>query len=337
MNKTNTQNPAFVPIGIDVSKDTLDVCLLQPTGKPQHKQFANDDTGHTKLLCWVQQLTQEHSPHFCLESTGAYSQAIACFLAQQEQRVSLVNPARTKYAALAQGSGNKTDKADARVIADYCRKHQPPLWHAAKPAVHALLALVRRLHSLQELLLQEQNRLQQPGLLPPIEKSLRETVDFLQKQISTVEEQITAHIATTPSLKEDEALLVSIPGISHKTAQEILACIPDMRQFDSAQAVAAFAGLAPQEYRSGSSVRKRTHLSKQGSPALRKALYWPAIVACRRNPLVKSLYDRLLAKGKAKMVAIGAAMRKLLMIAYGVLKSRTAFTTEPRKQIPGAT
>ncbi len=110
-----------------------------------------------------------------------------------------------------------------------------------------------------------------------------------------------------------------------------------MRQFDSAQAVAAFAGLAPQECRSGSSVRKRTRLSKQGPPALRKALYWPAIVACRCNPLIKTLYERLRAAGKSKMVTIGAAMRKLLMIAYGVLKSRTEFTTEPRKKTPATT
>ncbi len=117
-------------IGIDVSKDTLDVCLLRATGKEKHKQFSNDASGHAKLLRWVQHLAAAEMSHYCLESTGSYSTAVAHFLAEAEQRVSIVNPARIKYAGLAQGVGNKTDKADARLIADYCRKEQPAgaLW-----------------------------------------------------------------------------------------------------------------------------------------------------------------------------------------------------------------
>jgi transposase len=323
--------------GIDVSKDTLDLCLIRTVGKPQHQQFANDAAGHVKLLRWVMQRSAGQLCHFCLESTGAYSQAIALFLAERQQRVSVVNPARTKYAALAQGSGNKTDRTDARVIAEYCRSHHPPLWRMAAPEVQVLRALVRRLHDLQDLSLQEQNRLAQPGLPDAVETSLRQSVAFLQQQIAAVQQQIIQHIDSTPSLKADRDLLVSIPAVSQKTAQEILAALPDVRQFDSAESVAAFAGLAPQEYRSGSSVRKRTRLSKQGPPALRKALYWPAIVACRRNPLVKALYERLRDAGKSKMVAIGAAMRKLLMIAYGVLKNRTTFTIDPQRSPRAAT
>ena len=101
-------------IGLDVSKDTLDVCLLRATGKEKHKQFSNDASGHAKLLRWVQHLVGESGEqgcHFCLESTGSYSTAVAHFLAEANQRVSLVNPARIKYAGLAQGAGNKTDKA----------------------------------------------------------------------------------------------------------------------------------------------------------------------------------------------------------------------------------
>ena len=122
---------ATVWIGIDVSKDRLDVCLLRATGKEKHKDFSNDASGHAKLLRWVQHLVHEEVCHYCLESTGSYSMAVAHFLAEVEQRVSIVNPARIKYAALAQGVGNKTDKADARLIADYCRKEQPALWRAS--------------------------------------------------------------------------------------------------------------------------------------------------------------------------------------------------------------
>lgn len=98
-------------IGIDVSKDKLDVCLLRSNGKEKHKTFSNDGTGHAKLLRWVEHLAGAEVCHFCLESTGSYSMAIAHALAEAEQRVSIVNPARIKYAGLAQGAGNKTDKA----------------------------------------------------------------------------------------------------------------------------------------------------------------------------------------------------------------------------------
>ena len=177
-------------IGIDVSQAKLDVRLLRTTGKAQHKGFGNDAASHAQLLRWVHHLVGQELCHFCLESTGSYSTAGALFLAEAGQRVSLVNPAPIKYAGLAQDVcglgprriGNKTDHAAARLIADYCRKEQPALWQAAAPEVRELVALVRRLHNVQAALVQEQNRMGQPGLSPAVRASLKGSIRFLEKK-----------------------------------------------------------------------------------------------------------------------------------------------------------
>ena len=149
---------------------------------------------------------------------------------------------------------------------------------------------------------------------------------------SRLEDAIEEHVRDHPRLKEDRDLLTSVPGISATTAHWILAELPDVEQFASAQSAAAYAGLAPQEFRSGTSVRKATQLSKRGNAFLRRALYMPALSAIRYNPLIKAFFEQLVERGKSRMVAVGAAMRKLLMIAYGVLKSRRAFSLEPAQQ-----
>ena len=246
----------------------------------------------------------------------------------------MLNPARIKYAALAYGSVNKTDPGDARLLADYCRKENPPLWRMATPEVQRLVALVRHRGVLLEQKGQTQNRLDQPILDQTVQRSLKKILRFLDREIAALEAQINKHIDNTPSLKADQELLTSIPGIGETTAQVILAELPDIKQFSSAQSAAAYAGLNPKEYQSGSSVKRRTRLSKQGNAQLRCALYWPAISAVRFNPVIADLYQRLIDKGKTKMAAIGAAMRKLLMIAYGVLKNRQTFTLKLVKDTP---
>jgi transposase len=317
-------------IGIDVSKGTLDVCLLRENGKRFKKVFANDPVGFAKLLRWITSLlgeTTSEALHFCLEATGTYSQGIATFLSEAGYLVSVVNPFLVKHYAQGAGLRNKTDRVDASTIADYCQKHHPAPWRMSAPEVRLLVALLRRLANLQETLQQETHRLGEPGVLAQVQHSLKQSIGFLQGQIEQLKQQIDRHINQHPSLKEDQELLQSIPGIGQITAWWVLAELPDIKQFPDAKSAAAFAGLSPQEYQSGTSVRKRTRLSKAGSRHLRKALYLPAVTATRHNPFVKDLFDRLVAKGKPKMVAIGAAMRKLLMIAYGVLKSRQKFTT----------
>ena len=312
-------------VGLDVSRDTLDACLLRPNNKSTHKQFDNDANGFAKLLRWVQHAAPEQIAHFCLEATGAYSQAVALFLAEAGQLVSVVNPARIRFFGLAQAQGNKTDKADAALIARFCRQEAPDPWRVAAPEVRELVALIRRLHAVQELAVQEKNRLSVPSQPAAVVESLQSTLAYLEAEIKRLQEQIRAHINGHPDLKRDSQLLQSIPGIGELTSWDLLAELPDVAQFDSAQSVAAYAGLAPREHRSGTSIRKHTRLFKQGNTRLRKAMYFPAVTGITWNPLVKAHYQRMLAAGKPRMVALAACMRKMLMIVYGVLKHQKPF------------
>jgi len=312
-------------VGLDVSKDTLDACLLRTNGKATHKQFPNDAGGFAKLLRWTQHAASEQIIHFCLEATGAYSHAVALFLAEAEQRVSVVNPACIRFFGLAQAQGNKTDKADAALIARFCRQETPEPWRVAAPEVQLLMALMRRLHAVQELLVQEKNRLGVPWQPTVVIESIENSIAYLEAEIKRLQGQIRTHINGNPTLKRDSKLLQSIPGIGELTAWDLLAELPDVSQFDSAQSVAAYAGLAPREHRSGSSVRKHTRLSKQGNTRLRKAMYFPAVTGITWNPLVKAHYERMLKAGKPRMVALAACMRKMLMIVYGVLKHQKPF------------
>ncbi len=276
------------------------------------------------MLAWTHSQAPGATAHFCLEATGSYSTGVALYLAGHEQRVSLVNPARIRFFGLCQRQGNKTDKADAALIALFCQRERPALWRAAAPEVQ-LLSLVRRLHALGELATQEQNRLAAPAQPQDVLASLRRTLAFLHEEIKSVQRLIRAHIKAHDQLARDAKLLQSIPGIGEKTAWDVLAELPDITLFDSAQSVAAYAGLAPREHRSGSSVRKQTRLSKQGNSRLRRAFYFPAVTALTWNPLIKTFYDRLREAGKGKMVALAACMRKMAMIVYGVLKHQKPF------------
>jgi transposase len=162
---SSTVAPA-VHIGLDVSKDvskdSLDVCMLS-ADKRHEKQFANDAGGHRQLVRWAHTLAKAGACHFCIEATGPYSQAVALFLIDKAQKVSVINPARIRFFGLAQNQGNKTDKADARLIAEYCRMQNPPQWRIAEAEVRLLQEMVRRLHALSELATQEKNRIAAPG------------------------------------------------------------------------------------------------------------------------------------------------------------------------------
>lgn len=321
-------------VGLDVSKDTLDVCLLVES-KRHEKQFANDAPGHRQLLRWSQSLAKESLCHFCLEATGPYSQGIALFLMEKEQLVSVINPARIRFFGLAQNQGNKTDKADARIIAQYCQMQSPPPWRVAAPEVRLLQEMVRRLHALSDLAAQEKNRSQAPGQSKAVMASSKRVVTALEKELLRLKREVRAHVKAHEALQRDAKLLQSIPGIGEITSWDILAEMPDVEEFESAQSVAAYAGLAPREQRSGSSVRKQTTISKRGNSRLRKAFYFPAVSAMQWNPIIKAHYERLRKKGKPKMVALAACMRKLLMICYGVLKHQKPFDEKWLSQAQG--
>jgi transposase len=312
-----------VYLGLDVSKVRLDVALLVDD-KPRTAFFDNTPSGFQKLRNWLRKRTAE-PVHACLEATGTYGQDVAQFLTDEGHQVSVVNPARIKAYGQSRLTRNKTDQIDAQLIADFCATQQPPLWTPPPVEYRELQAMVRHLEALKAMRQQEQNRLTSGVTSPTVTDKLHDHITFLDQQIDDLLHQIRDHIDRHPDLRQQRNLLKTIPGIGDITAFTLLAEIRDIRAFDSARQLAAFAGLSPRQYRSGSSVRGKTHLSKTGSAALRKALYMPALVSRRYNPLIIPFADRLAAHGKAPMVIIGAVMRKLLHIVFGVLKSNLPF------------
>jgi transposase len=310
-------------LGIDIAKDKFDVALLQQE-RYHHRTFANRPDGFAQLQAWLTK--HGTSPvQACLEATGTYGEAVAEFLYDAGHTVSLVNPAQIKAYGESELSRNKTDKSDAALIARFCLKQQPRAWIPPTPEGRELRALVRRLESLQEMRQQEANRLASGVGAQVVIDSLQETLAFLDREIQKIEQQIRDHIERHPQLKAQQELLTSIKGIGDKTAAVLMAEYQDFGLYESARAMVAYAGLNPQHHESGKSVRGKPRLSKKGSPRLRKALYWPAIVAMTHNPAVRALCERLRNRGKPSMVIIGAAMRKLLHIVYGVLKSGQPF------------
>jgi transposase len=312
-------------VGIDVSKDALDACLIASEGKTKEARFTNDPEGHAALLAWADRHAKGTSLHFCMEATGPYSEAPATHLADTGRLVSVVNPTRVKYAGLARGRGNKTDRADAKLIAEYAAREHPPAWQPPSPEVRELQALVRRIDDLVEMAAREKGRLSSPALTTSARRSITRTVAFLEKEVAKLRAAADELIATTESLSADRRLLESIPGVGRQTATTILAELPAVDRLPSAESAAAYCGLSPREFQSGTSVRRRTRLSKTGNARLRKALFLPTQTGVRFNPLLKGFFAKLVEAGKPKMQAIGACMRKLVMVCYGVLKNRKPF------------
>jgi transposase len=309
-------------VGIDVSKATLDVVLVRADS--QQTQVSNNKVGWRTLENFLKKRCP-HKAHVCLEATGLYGDGVAAFLHERGYVVSVVNPARIKAYGDSQLKRNKTDRSDAALIADFCRTQQPAPWQPLLPEVKELRALVRYLDDLQAMHQQEANRLQSGEQSGTVVAQLQQHLAFLEGQITHIKQQIDDHFDHHPDLKQQRDLLTSIPGIGNTTAGRLLAELRDLRAFDTASQVAAFVGVTPRQHQSGSSIRRASRISKQGSAALRAALYMPAVVAQRWNPCVRALAQRLEARGHCKMSIIVAAMHKLLHLAFGVLKSGQPF------------
>jgi transposase len=314
------------PLGVDISKLKFDACLIRDAGKLRHKVFPNTSAGFSQLSAWLSKHHVERA-HACLEATGAYSEALATYLHEAGHVVSVVNPAVIKAYAQSHLSRAKTDKADAALIAQFCAERRPPEWRPLPHEVRELQALARRLDSLLEMRQMEANRLE-VAATAAVTESIAGHLAYLDEEIASTGKMIRSHIDNHPGLRDQRDLLLSIPGIGEATAAKLLAEIMDVKLYESARQLAAFAGLAPRLHESGSSVRHKARLSKTGAPRLRKALYFTALVAMRHNPHVRAMGERLKERGKCPMQVIGAAMRKLVHIAYGVLKSGRPFDPE---------
>jgi transposase len=315
------------PLGLDIAKLKFNACLVRQGGKLRHKVFANNPSGFAQLSDWLSRQGVEQV-HACLEATGTYGDSLATYLHERGHMVSVVNPAAIKAYAQSRLSRTKTDRVDAALIAGFCSERRPPEWHPPAPELRELQALVRRLDSLVEMRTMEENRLSSGITVEAVRESVEELIAHLSEQIKRTEALIRTHIDSHPGLRHRRELLDSIPGVGEATAAVLLAEVPDIKEYRSARQVAAFAGLVPRERQSGSSVRGRVRLSKIGNARLRKALYFPAVTALRCSPFFQRWAEGLRQRGKSKMAVIGAAMRKLVHLAYGVLKTGRPFDPE---------
>jgi transposase len=316
------QSRQFI-VGVDVAKAKLDVALKMPAGKWKTKVVANSAAGFAELRAWL----AKHGvaiAHVCMEATGVYWERLAEDLADHGFAVSVVNPAQIKSFGGAMGVRTKTDAVDSKVIAEFCASGNPRLWLAPAKSVRRLRALVGRREALVELRTQETNRLE-VAATDEVRRSIEEVIAHLNQQIAQIERQINKDVDDDPTLREQRALLASIPGIGDTTATMFLAHYGGDLRFDKTRQAVAFAGLDTRQHESGSSVHGKPRLSKQGHSSIRRALYMPALTAMSRTAWGKAFRDRLLAAGKPKKLILGALMRKIVAIAYGVLKSGQPF------------
>lgn len=314
-------------LGIDISKSYFDVTLLKVVLKGKdtktvQKRFDNTAIGFNELKVWLKErgIKQVHA---CMESTGRYGDELALWLHLQKHQVSVVNPAVIHAYAKVQLRRNKTDTLDADLIARYCFSERPQLWTPPAQDILDLQALLKCLADLQTTRQQEANRLESIIPCPQAAAFVQQHIDFLDAQINTLNATLKAHIKTTPVFASQIKLLISIPGIGFLTAMRLIAF--DLLRFHDANAAVAMAGLNPCENRSGSSVHRKSRLSKRGHADIRKALYMPAITAIIHNPFIRDLAARLTKNSMPPLSIIGAAMHKLIRQAFGVLKSNRPF------------
>lgn len=309
-------------LGIDVAKAKLDCSLRLENGKRRDKVVENTPKGFQSLVEWLEK-NEASDAHVCMEATGVYWEAVAEHLAAQGMLVSVVNPAQIKSFGESRMVRTKTDKADARLIADFSHERQPDPWHAPSAAELTLRAMVARLEALINMRTQETNR--QEVARDKLKPGITKHITWLSEEVATLEKEIKHHVDDDPDLKNKYDLLDSIPGLGKRTIPVLLSYYADTERFKSAKQAVAFAGLDPRHHESGSSVRGKTRMSKIGHAFLRKALYMPAVVALHKTAWGKCFRDRLAGSGKPPMVVIGAMMRKLVNVTFGVLRSRKNF------------
>ncbi len=317
-------------LGIDISKAKLDCCLLLTPERKRSKTVFNSTAGFAQLVAWLKHHLPDAAPcdiHAVMEGTGVYHQGAATALHDAGLLVSVANPAQARDFAKAMGLRTKTDAVDSFALAQYGLRVQPSAWRPPAPHARVLQALLARHTAVQEDVQRERNRLEKTlvaGGVDAVRASLEKSLVFLQQQLADIEREINSHIDKHPDLKESSALLQSIPAVGPAVSRQMLECLHS-KAFRSAEQLAAYLGLVPVERQSGTSLLGRARLSKAGPAKVRSVLYMAAIVATRHNPHVKAQYEALLKRGKCKMAALGAAMRKLVHLCFGVWKSRQPY------------
>jgi transposase len=304
-------------VGIDVSKETLDVNCARGQRR-QGKIFTNTPEGWKPVLSWLKAMGSKQA-HICMEATGRHSLGVALALHDAGHIVSIVNPAQIRDFARTKLGRNKTDKIDAALIREYAALFNPQPWKPPSPAMRRLCELQTVRAGILRNRAEWQNRITS-GLGDSTATRLAAmTIEHFTAQLEAIDRAITETIDQDIELRGRRDLLLSVPGVGETLAGLLLAEMPEPGVLQRSGQMVAYAGLNPSHYRSGSSIDRPTRISKIGNATLRSALYMPALSAMRFNPAVAALVARLKSAGrlKPKQIVV-AAMRKLLVLCFGV-------------------
>src|SRR5215216_4438091 len=301
-------------VGIDVSKDRLDVAVL---GERQETQVENSREGIARLVEQMQDLQPEL---IVVEATGGYQRSVVDALFHAGLCVAVVNPARVRQFAKACGLLAKTDKLDAQMLAVFGQRVQPKLYTGKSEAEKQLSALLVRRKQVEEMLKAEQNRLR--TISPSLRGSVERIIALLKEEKKRLEEQIQEFLKEQKAWQEQAQILSSAPGVGMVTTATLLADLPELGKMDRKKTL-ALVGVAPMNYDSG---KKRGYRNtKGGRGEVRSVLYMATLVATRYNPLIRTQYQQLLKRGKLKKVALIACMRKFLTILNAMLRDKQPF------------
>lgn len=306
--------------GIDVSKHSLDVALAE---QPGGKTFDYSPTGLARLTRFL----DEHAPQLvCLEATGGLERPLVEHLQARGFHVAVVNPRQIRDFARACNQLAKTDAIDARLIAQFAQRMQPRVTPPLEEFRRKLLDLTSRRRQVRRMLVQEQNRLA-TAADPDVRRMIRQALRLYQKQRRELDDSIATLIEQHEPLQSRAALIRSVPGIGPATSGVLLAELPELGQLNRRQ-IARLVGVAPTNRDSGTLRGRRT--TGGGRSALRNALFMPTLVATQHNPRIREFYRRLLQRGKTKMVALVAAMRKLLVLLNTIARTQQPWRDSPK-------
>jgi len=300
--------------GIDVSKDHLDLAILPSREK---RQYSNDEGGIDKLIKRLQNLPINL---VVLEPTGGYEAPVAAALAAQAIPVAVVNARQVREYARATGRLAKTDSLDALVMAEFATAIKPKARPLGDEETEEIKALVSRRRQLLEMLTAEKNRLAMARQY--LKPKIITHIEWLKKEIENLDTDLRKRIEGSPVWRVKDNLLQSIPGVGKVLSATLLAELPELGKLNRRQ-IAALVGVAPFNRDSGHMIGKRSVWG--GRASIRTALYMATLVGTRHNPVIKEFYQRLVARGKAKKVALVACMRRLLTIMNAIIKHQTAW------------
>lgn len=305
--------------GVDVSNETLDLYFINKEGFHQHLQISNTVTGFRKMLKEAGTQT-----HFVMEATGVYHLNLIFFLEEKDLRFSVVNPLQIKRYIQMHLERNKSDKKDARHIYEYGVDRQPEVYSMPDTSYFECRSLNNAIHDLTKEITKFSNQIHSLKKCPFGTKKIKKSFEKIIKKLKDEKQNLELELQEKLLEWDQETLelVSSVKGIGKRAAAELLIYTQGFKDMNSYKQLISYAGLSPTEYRSGSSIRGRVRICKQGGKQLRHILYMCALNAKKTNAQCRALFDRLVEKGKNKKSAVTAGCNKLLKIVFGVVKNR---------------